>query len=132
MSKQEGHNAIDVMLRKLGRSATGVMQNSGNGAPESNGVHLDADELNAYAENALPTATRARYTDHLADCASCRQIVAQLSQAAGLILNETNQPEGAGGVKSFLARLLSPIALRYAVPALGLLVVASLGFFVLR
>ena len=31
-------------------------------------AHLDADELNAYAENALPVSTRTLYAAHLADC----------------------------------------------------------------
>ena len=130
--KQERNNAIDVMLQKLGRSAGRVPQNSGNGAPEANEVHLDADELNAYAENALPTTTRARYTEHMADCARCRQIASQLSQAAGVIVDQVPDTAPPSGWKTFLASLLSPIVLRYAVPALGLLVVASLGLLVLR
>jgi len=129
--KQERNNAIDLMLQKLGRSVSRVPQNSGNGA-EANEVHLDADELNAYAENALPKTTRARYTEHLADCARCRQLVFQLSQAAGLIVDGVPESLRVPGWKTFLASLLSPIVLRYAVPALGLLVVASIGFFVLR
>jgi hypothetical protein len=129
--KQESNNAIELMLQKLGRSSSRVPQSSGNGASESNEVHLDADELNAYAENALPPTTRARYTEHLADCTRCRQIVSQLTQAAGLVVDSQKTPS-VPGWKTFLASLLSPIVLRYAVPALGLLAVASIGFFVLR
>src|ERR1043166_1417267 len=120
--KQESNNAIDLMLRKLGRSGSRVHQNAGNGAAESEGSHLDADELNAYAENALPATTRARYTEHLADCLRCRQIVSQLSQATGLLVDDSPTTVPVSGLKAFLLSLLSPIVLRYALPALGLLV----------
>ncbi len=130
--KQESNNAIDLMLRKLGRSGSRVKQNSGNGASESNEAHLDVDELNAYAENAIPATTRARYTQHLADCARCRHIVSQLSEAAGVVLDDAPKTLPISGLKAFLASLFSPIVLRYAVPALGLLIVASIGFVALR
>jgi hypothetical protein len=130
--KQESNNAIDLMLRKLGRSGSRLQQNAGNGGAESADAHLDADELSAYAENALPPTTRARYTEHLADCVRCRQIVSQLSQAAGLVADEAPKAASSSRWKAFLASLFSPIVLRYAVPALGLLVVASIGFIALR
>ena len=34
--------------------------------------HLDADELNSYAEGMVPAPARVRYTEHLADCDLCR------------------------------------------------------------
>ena len=129
--KQESNNTIDLMLRKLGRSGGGLQQNAGNGAAESSDAHLDTDELGAYAENALPPTTRARYTEHLADCMRCRQIVSQLSQAAGLVIDDSPKAVPSG-LKAFLVSLFSPIVLRYAVPALGLLIVASIGFIALR
>ena len=130
--KQESNNAIDLMLRKLGRSGSHLQQNAGNGGAESGDAHLDVDELSAYAENALPPMTRARYTEHLADCVRCRQIVSQLSQVAELVIDEAPKAAPSSGLKAFLASLFSPIVLRYAVPALGLLVVASIGFLALR
>jgi hypothetical protein len=130
--KQESNNAIDLMLRKLGRSGSRLQQNAGNGDAESGDAHLDADELSAYAENALPPTTRARYTEHLADCVRCRQIVSHLSQASGLVVDEAPKAAPSSGLKAFLASLFSPNVLRYAVPALGLLVVASIGFLALR
>ena len=129
--KQDSNNAIDLMLRKLGRSGS-LQHNAGNGAAESSDVHLDTDELSAYAENALPTTTRARYTEHLADCARCRQIVSQLSHAAGLVIDDSASAVPSSWLKAFLVSLFSPMVLRYAVPALGLLIVASIGFIALR
>lgn len=101
--------------------------------PNIGGEHLDADELNSYAENVLPAAARARYTEHLADCSSCRELIVQLSSAAGVITAERLvKTPAASWLRSFLASLFSPMVLRYAVPAVGLIVVAAIGFFVLN
>jgi hypothetical protein len=124
--RPEPNNEIDLLLRQLSRR---------NGSPvsENEAQHLDADELNSYVANALPPAARARHTEHLADCSSCRKLIAQLSAAQGPV----SMPQNAGvvapsGFKSFLASLFSPMVLRYAVPALGLIVVAAVGFVVFR
>ena len=73
--KQSENNEMDLLLRGLARRA-----GSGSDAREDiSAMHLDADELNSYAERALPAAARARYTSHLADCVSCRKLVAELT-----------------------------------------------------
>ena len=120
---EERKNEMDLLLRRLGRRDDAVV-------PED---HLDADELNAYAENALPAAARARYTVHLAECANCRSLVAQLSSSAGVVAatDSAAVPEPSG-FRKFLASLFTPMVLRYAAPALGLIVVATIGFVVLR
>jgi hypothetical protein len=124
--RPEPNNDIDLLLRQLNRR---------NGSPvsENEEQHLDADELNSFVANALPPAARARYTEHLADCSSCRKLVAQLSIAQGPV----PMPQNASAVapwslKSFFASLLSPMVLRYAVPALGLVVIAVVGIVVFR
>jgi len=123
--KQETNNEMDLLLRRLGRQQDVF-------APDAED-HLDADELNAYAENALPATARSRYTDHLAECGRCRQLVVQLSAAAGVVAGEqTVRVAAPSRLKAFLASLFSPMVLRYAVPALGLVVVAVIGFAVLR
>ena len=129
--KQEPKNEIDLLLRQIGR------QDNSDGANDSSGAmaedHLDADELNSYAENSLPAAARARYTSHLADCTRCRQLVSQLSLAAGVLVEDKPASIPAtSGIKTFLSSLLSPMVLRYAVPALALLVVAFIGLTVFR
>ena len=75
---QQTNNEIDLLLRRLGGRG-------GSGVPDVDADHLDADELNAYAENALPAAARTRYAEHLSDCSRCRDLVVQLSAAAGLV-----------------------------------------------
>jgi hypothetical protein len=123
--KRETNNEMDLLLRRLGRR-------DGLSAPAA-GDHLDADELNGYAENVLPAASRARYTEHLADCGSCGELVVRLSAAAAVVVApETVKVAGPSVLKKFLASLFSPMVLRYAAPALGLIVVAVIGLVVLR
>ncbi len=123
--RQETNNEMDLLLRRLGRRQDVT-------APDT-AAHLDPDELNAYAENALPPAARARYTEHLAECAPCRELVVQLSAAAGVVsaAQTVNASEPAGW-KKFLAGFFSPMVLRYAAPALGLILVAVIGVIMLR
>lgn len=122
--KEETKNEMDLLLRRLGRRDDANLPDAG---------HLDADELSAYAENALPVAARARYTAHLAECSRCRNLVVQLSSAAGVVVaTETANVSKPSAWRTFLASLFTPMVLRYAVPALGLIVVAAIGFVVLR
>jgi len=121
--KQETNNEMDLLLRRLGRRDDAAV-------PEE---HLEADELNAYAENAVPAAARARYTLHLAECSRCRSLVAQLSSSAGVVAaTDSGAVPEPSGFRKFLASLFTPMVLRYAAPALGLIVVAAIGFVVLR
>lgn len=124
--KQERNNEIDLLLRRLGRRADGGVSDPDDG-------HLDADELSSYAENVLPPAARARYTEHLAQCSSCRTMVVQLSSAAGVVVAPERAVVAApSGFMKFLASLFSPMVLRYAIPALGLAVIAVIGLTVFR
>src|SRR5215510_13559655 len=126
--KEETNKEMDLLLRRLGRRPD-ISVSDGNGDVD----HLDADELNAYAENVLPAAARARYTAHLAECTRCRELIVQLSSAAGVVpVVETTTAAEPSALRKFLASLFSPMVLRYAVPALGLIVVAALGLFVFR
>jgi len=60
-------------------------------------------------------------------------LVVQLSASAGVVIAEqTDKVSVVSGWRKFLAGLLSPMVLRYAVPALGLIVVAAIGLVVLR
>ncbi|HEX5874771.1 MAG TPA: zf-HC2 domain-containing protein [Pyrinomonadaceae bacterium] len=123
--KQEKNNEIDLLLRRLGRRADG-------GVSDPDGGHLDADELSSYAENALPPSARSRYTEHLAQCSSCRTLVVQLSSAAGVVVAPERAMAEPSGFMKFLASLFSPLVLRYAIPALGLAVIAVIGLTVFR
>ena len=131
--KEKSNNEIDLLLRRLSRQDG--LRRDGEARDSQLGQHLDVDELSSYAENALPAAARARYTEHLADCSTCRKLVTELSLSLGATAAASAPAETVpmpGGLKQFLASLFSPTVLRYAVPALGLLVVAVIGFVTLR
>jgi hypothetical protein len=128
--RQETNNEIDLLLRRLSRREEGLTPDADLRIDSD---HLDADDLSSYAENVVPAAARARYTEHLAECARCRELVVQLSASVPLVARkETLTAAGPSGLSKFLASLFSPMVLRYAVPALGLIVVAAIGLLVLR
>lgn len=62
---------IDALLRRSQRASPVVSE-----------AHLDADELSAFAENALPERTRLMYVTHLADCDGCRKILSGFLRTA--------------------------------------------------
>src|SRR5215831_15081549 len=105
-----------------------------SGAPGAQD-HLDGDEMNAFAEGALPPPARARYVSHLANCDECRKQVAQLAIASGAFARSeqtvTNQPERRG-VWAALAGVFALPALRYAAFAAIVIVVGGIGFLALR
>ena len=127
--KQNKNNEMDHLLRDLVRRERLRSVSS----EDHSAKHLDADELNSYAEQALPAAARARYTSHLAECESCRKIVSDLTSAAGASAKEqsVSQKISTGLLQKFGA-LFSPARLRYAVPALALVAFVAIGFVVLR
>ena len=85
--KQDKNNEIDLLLRSLARGERRESPlDMGKLSAREDGVlsdHLDADELNSFAEGVVPAPARARYIAHLADCESCRGFVINLTQASG-------------------------------------------------
>lgn len=142
---------MDALLRNLPdatreRAAAASLTNSTRRERDENArgatLHLDADELSAYAENALPAATRARYVAHLADCATCRRLATNIAMAADVAgaLERNNAAERApaeaatvaSGWRARLASFFSPRALLYAAPVLALLVAGTAIFTVMQ
>src|ERR1044071_4689301 len=78
--KRPDNTEMDRLLRRHARLGGGAV--GGSAAADNGGAHMDADEMNAYAEGALPEAARSRYFAHLADCDSCRKLVTELTLAA--------------------------------------------------
>ena len=126
---QETNNELELLLRRMGRRDDSGARNAAASVQDQ---HLDADELSSYAQNALPAAARAHYTAHLAECATCRRLVTELSLSLGAATARVEAAHEPSGWKTFLASLFSPLVLRYAVPAFGVLVVMIVGFVVLR
>lgn len=130
--KTTKNNEMDLLLRSLGRRASArsgdALQSDG-----AMGAHLDADELNCYAEGVVSTAERARYTRHLADCDSCRRIVADLVPAAGVTRRyEVTEEKEGWSLRESLAALFAPSVLRFAVPALAVTTVIAIAIVALR
>lgn len=86
--KNEFDDKLDQLLRRHAaaqRSRISSSQVSDSSAEHSASAisasaHLDANEVNAYLQSALPDASRQRLTAHLADCGMCRQSIALLSR----------------------------------------------------
>ena len=105
------------------------------------GSHLDADEIVAFGEGVLPSAARARYAAHLADCDDCRRSVTQIALAAGAAdrveVRERAGVAAAGATQSpswreRLSAVFAPRAWRYAMPVVALLAVSAVVLVVTR
>jgi hypothetical protein len=128
--RQETNNEIDLLLRRMSRQDGGSARDR-----EATEKHLDVDELSSYAQNALPAAARARYTQHLAECSTCRKLITELSLSLGATAAAAVPVEPVAtpsALKKFLASLFSPMVMRYAIPALGLIIVAAIGLAIFR
>lgn len=135
---------MDLLLRRQARrGATGLpgakdVQAKTEAARRVETSHLDADELSAYAEGALPDASRSRYASHLADCDSCRTIVTDLvlssavetKEERGVVAQTVEAPQRSW--REWFTAIFSPPVLRYAAPALALIAFASVIFIVMR
>ena len=134
--KQANNNEVDLLLRALARERNSAPRQSGSqsgDAKQVSSAHLDADELNSYAEGVAPDLARARYTEHLADCEACRGIVVSLVQSAGIASRlEVPEQKGRAGLWQKLSEFLSPKVLGYAIPALVLTAVIGVGFMALK
>lgn len=111
---------IDALLRKA----------RGNEVATSVVSHLDADEISAFAENALPENAQQLYTAHLADCTRCRKI---LSNLISLNAEAETGAASAAIVTESVAKIETPWYRRFfAFPqlayAMGALVLVFTGF----
>lgn len=117
---------MDVLLRRFTKVASGVKTID----------HLDADELNAFAEGALPPAARSRYMSHLADCDDCRRAVTKLAAASGRVESMASVPESQPtATESWWQKVgtfFAPARLRYAAFAAVLVAVVGIGFALWR
>lgn len=132
---------IDSLLRRHARG-TAESRLWGDGVGDgSAGSHLDADELGAFAEGALPAAARVAAASHLADCERCRGVVVGLARVAGaeaevkpqaVAATVSAKSERTPAWRALLASLFSPRAMRFAVPVLALSLVGVVSYVALR
>lgn len=139
--KNNGSTEIDQLMRRLGRrsgeTARSESQPSGEIEADVNAAHLDADEMNAFAEGALPENSRARYSSHLADCDSCRKLVTDLALAASRPEATTVPLTATTSVsrkswRDWFAAIFSPPVLRFAVPAVALFAIIIVALIATR
>jgi hypothetical protein len=115
---------MDVLIGRYAKSAA-------RGTPVE---HPDADELNAFAEGALPPAARQCYLSHFADCDDCRKLVSQLAVTTGAGV-EARIPASEPIAEPWWRKLGSVFAiptLRYAAFAVVLLAVGGIAFLAWR
>jgi putative zinc finger protein len=116
---------IDLLMRRYAKAAPRLTVSD----------HLDADELSAFAEGALPQATRVLYVSHLAECDECRKQASDLAISSGAMVSvEQSQPKTSEG-RSFwqvLAGMFALPVLRYAAFGAVVLIVAGVAFVALR
>ena len=116
---------IDILLRRYASRAESSPAHQ----------HLDADELNTFAEGAVPAEARSRYVSHLADCSDCRRLVSQLAMASGAaVLAASAAPleTKAESWRQRVAAFFRPPTLRYAAFALVLVAAGATVFVVMR
>lgn len=76
--EHEFDKEIDAILRRARRDGPVLVGDA---------RHLDADEISAFAENAMPEKSRSLYAAHMADCDRCRKILSNV-----LIMNSEAAP----------------------------------------
>ena len=115
------------MLRSLARRYGGVVS-----APLDTAEHLDADELNAFAEGMITERARARYSAHLSECANCRAIVVNLTQSAGFTPRLAPEATPSTSFWQQLSGFFSYPLLRFVIPAVVLVSIIGIGVIALR
>lgn len=122
--ESEFDREMDVLLRQSARGET-VSANSKFQIEDSKLPHLDADEISAFAENALPEKAKQLLTAHLADCGRCRKILSNVISLNSETASQTVQaPENVkianvAAVKTpWYRRLFAAPNLAYAMGAL--------------
>jgi hypothetical protein len=131
--KHAEQNEIDLLLRSFAQQNTEPTSHDALEGLSENAAHLDVDELNAFAEGMLPERARARYTEHLADCANCLRIVIQLSSAAGVAVAQRKvEKRSTTTYWDRITAIFAQPVLRYALPAIVLASVLGIGLLALR
>lgn len=113
-----------------------LRQARGDEVVTSANAHLDADEISAFAENAVSDAARQRFTSHLADCTRCRKILSNV-----IVFNSEAETETASSAVSvetvetktpWYRRFFAFPQLAYAMGGLVLLFSGFFGYLILQ
>lgn len=118
---------MDVLMRKAAGSRGVLIGDTAK-------LHLDADALTAFAENALPEKSRRIYTQHLAECDPCRKTLSNLitlNAAAEPAMAAPAAPVAAASIPWYRKLFAAP-NLAYTFGALILVFGGLLGVIVLQ
>jgi len=123
---------IDALLRQAAREGGTAFS-----ATNPNLLHLDADEISLFAENALPIKGRANATEHLANCRRCRKILSNVISLNGgaqseMIHAKKTKVVLAAPPTAWHKRLFAFPQMSYALAAMALLFTGIIGFVVLQ
>jgi len=117
---------IDAILRKA----------RGDEVVTSFDSHLDADEISAFAENALSETVKQNYTAHLADCTRCRKILSNVillnSEAEALTASSAVSAEIVETKTPWYRKLFVFPQIAYTMGALVLLFSGFFGYLILQ
>ena len=142
--KSDSNTEMELLLRRHARRRSTALPYASDAAASSSdettatsGTHLDADEMNAYAEGEMPAAARAHALSHIADCDRCRALVTNLTLYANVPIKEqeSDQRQAASSKSSWrewLAALFAPPVIRYGVPALVALCIVGVVILTMR
>lgn len=121
---------MDSLLRRAAQGGEAVI----NGKP-AQPLHVDADEISLFAENALPMKARTRVVEHLADCERCRKILSNIiSFNAETKSENVHTKEIVAGAVSipWYKKLFAFPQIAYAMGALALVFSGVIAFLVLQ
>ena len=125
----EFDNEIDALLRKA-RDDRGVL------VGDTAKLHLDADEISAFAENAVPDSTMQTYVTHFAGCDGCRKTLSSLillnSEAGIETSSAVSAPVADEKVVSWYRKLFLFPNLAYVMGSLVLLFSGFIAISVLK
>ena len=126
---------IDAILRRAAQDG----ENAFSGGKGGGQMHLDADQIAAFAENALPESAKARSTAHLADCDRCRMILSNLialrAETESEIVHAEKEEKtlvGAPPVLPWYRKLFAFPNLAYSLGALALVFGSLIVFTILQ
>jgi hypothetical protein len=119
---------IDVLLRQTAQG--------GDFVSSKTAAHLDADDVSAFAENALPEKIKRQYTLHLADCDKCRKnlsnLIALTVRAEPETTNAKSEIHFAAAPVPWYRRLFAVPNLAYTLGALVLVFSGIAAFTILQ
>ena len=126
---------MDALLRQAAQGETAfAASNPKSKIRNPKSLHLDADEISLFAENALPKKLRGNAVAHFADCDRCRKILSDLIllNSANEVVHTNENKEITAPTISWYRKLFAFPNLAYTLGALVLVFSGLVAFTVLK